>query len=140
VVWDSVHVSRKKDPDLAYSRVLERSINEETYEEKFQLLPMLGSATCVLKDKETPYKRIDYQLVKSDRFKGMEGSWVFAASEDGKSTILELTSHIDIGLPCFQGFIDNNLAKKMERRLLHVKSLAEAVKLPVSISQARSEL
>jgi hypothetical protein len=126
VVWRAVHESRKKDPDLAYSRVLEQSTNEETYEEKFVLIPMLGSATCVLKDREVPLRRIDYQLIKSDHFKAMEGSWVLIPTEDGLSTTLELTSRIDLGLPVPQSFVDNNLAKKIERRLNHVKALAEA--------------
>src|SRR5277367_6009572 len=125
IVWYSVHETRKKDPDLAYSKVLEHSLNEETYEEKFVLLPMLGSATCVLRDKEIPLKRIDYELVKSDHFKAMNGSWVFVACEDGKSTILELTSHVDTGMPVPQSFVDGNLAKKIERRLNHVKFVAE---------------
>jgi len=133
IVWYSVHETRKKDPDLAYSKVLERSLNEETYEEKFQLLPLLGSATCVLKDKEIPLKRIDYELVKSDHFKAMDGSWVFVASEDGKSTILELTSHLDTGMPVPQSFVDGNLAKKIERRLNHVKTVAEGLHQKVAV-------
>ena len=113
IVWKEIHESRKKDPDLAYSRVLERSFDEETYEEKFVLIPILGSATCVLKDREVPLRRIDYQLIKSDRFKAMEGSWVLIPAEDGQLTILELTSRIDLGLPIPQSFVDNNLAKKI---------------------------
>jgi hypothetical protein len=126
VVWRTVHEERHKDPDMAYSKVLERGVNEETYEEKFLLLPILGSATCVLKDKETPLKRIDYSLVKSDRFKAMEGSWVFTPCEDGKFTTVELISRVDLGLPVPQNLLDGNLAKKIERRLVHVRSIAES--------------
>jgi hypothetical protein len=133
IVWYSVHETRKKDPDLAYSKVLERSLNEELYEEKFLLVPFVGSATCVLKDKEIPLKRIDYELVSSDHFRAMEGSWVFLVSEDGKSTTLELTSHLDTGMPVPQSFVDGNLAKKIERRLNHVKTVAESLHQKVAV-------
>jgi hypothetical protein len=140
IVWYSVHETRRKDPDLAYSKVLEHSLNEETYEEKFQLIPLLGSATCVLKDKEVPLKRIDYALVSSDHFKAMDGSWVFVASEDGKSTTLELTSHLDTGLPVPQSFVDSNLAKKIERRLNHVKTVAEGLHAKVAVQTPATKL
>jgi hypothetical protein len=136
IVWYSVHETRKKDPDLAYSKVLEHSVNEELYEEKFQLVPLVGSATCVLRDKEVPLKRIDYELVKSDHFKAMNGSWIFVASEDGKSTLLELTSHLDTGMPVPQSFVDGNLARKIERRLNHVKSVAEGLQSKVAVQPA----
>jgi hypothetical protein len=135
LVWYSVHETRKKDPDLAYTKVIERTTNEETYEEKFVQIPILGTATCVLRDKEVPLRRIDYELVTSDHFKAMDGSWVFLASADGKSTTLELTSHLDTGLPVPQSFVDGNLAKKIERRLNHVKAFAESM-CPTSTSMA----
>src|SRR5579883_1945993 len=40
VVWEAVHEERKTDPDLAYSKVVEENKNEQTLEQKFQLLPV----------------------------------------------------------------------------------------------------
>jgi len=140
VVWYSVHETRRHDPDLAYSKVLARSASEELYEEKFVTLPFLGTATCVLRDKEVPLKRIDYALVRSDHFKAMDGSWVFVASEDGRSTTLELTSHLDTGMPVPQSFVDGNLARKIERRLTHVKYVAEAMHTKVAVQSAAAKL
>lgn len=125
-VWYSVHEERKNDPDLAYSKVLEQhSEHEATLEQKFVLLPMLGSSVCVMKNSEIPLKRIDYYLLRSDHFKAMEGSWVLTPSADGKSTILELNSHIDLGMPVPRWFINSTLSKKIDRRLNHVKDMAE---------------
>lgn len=124
-VWYSVHEERKKDPDLAYSKVLEQSEHEVTLEQKFVLLPMLGTSVCVMKDTEIPQQRIDYHLLKSDHFKALEGSWVLTPSADGKSTVLELSSHIDLGIPVPRCFVNGALSKKIERRLDHVKTMAE---------------
>ncbi|PWT96792.1 MAG: hypothetical protein C5B53_08950 [Candidatus Melainabacteria bacterium] len=125
-VWYSVHEERKNDPDLAYSKVLEQqSEHETTLEQKFVLLPMLGSSVCVMKQAEIPLKRIDYYLLRSDHFKAMEGSWVLTPNPDGKSTVLELNSHIDLGIPVPRWFVNATLSKKIDRRLNHVKEMAE---------------
>ncbi len=124
-VWYSVHEERKSDPDMAYSKILEQRDNETTLEQKFVLIPMLGTSTCLMKQKEIPLQRIDYKLVKSDHFKAMEGSWILTPGSDGKSTELELFSYIDLGLPIPHFIVNATLSKKIERRLRHVKSMAE---------------
>jgi hypothetical protein len=125
-VWYSVHEERKNDPDLAYSKVLEQqSEHEATLEQKFVLIPMLGSSVCVTKQLEIPLKRIDYYLLRSDHFKAMEGSWVLTPHPDGKTTVLELNSHIDLGMPVPRWFLNATLSRKIERRLNHVKEMAE---------------
>lgn len=126
-VWYSVHEERKKDPDLAYSKVIEQCENEATIEQKFVLIPMLGSAVCLMKQSEVPLKRIDYYLLKSDHFKAMEGSWILTPSADGKSTVLELNSHIDLGMPVPRWFLNSTLSRKIDRRLSHVKTMAEKI-------------
>jgi hypothetical protein len=126
-VWYSVHEERRSDPDLAYSKVLEKSENEATLEQKFVLIPFFGSSVCVMKDIEIPYERIDYHLIKSDRFKAMEGSWVLTPSQDGKSTTLELSSHIDTGMPLPRCLVNATIARKIDRRLSFVKKMAEGL-------------
>ncbi|MBX9686435.1 MAG: SRPBCC family protein [Candidatus Obscuribacterales bacterium] len=125
VVWDAVHEERKSDPDLAYSKVLEEKNNEKTIEQKFQLLPVIGTSVCVIKSNEIQNKRIDYYLLKSDRFKAVEGSWILQPTEDG-GTVLELGSYIDIGVPAPRGFVENIAGKKLERRVSSVRRFAEA--------------
>ena len=129
VVWDAVHEQRKTDPELAYSKVLKQGVNESTLEQKFTVIPMIGSAVCVMNTQEVPNRRIDYQMVKSDKFKAMEGSWVLIPSPDGKSTTLELSSHVDLGLPVPRSMMNGVTQKKLERRLSHVRELAEKSRL-----------
>lgn len=125
VVWDAVHEQRKSDPELAYSKVLKQGVNEAVLEQKFMVIPVIGSAVCTMNTQEVPNRRIDYQMIKSDRFKAMEGSWVLTPSADGKTTTLELSSHIDLGLPVPRAMMNGVTHKKLERRLAHVRELAE---------------
>lgn len=123
-VWEAIHEERKTDPDIAYSKVLEKNNNETTLEQKFQVLPVIGTSVCVMKQTEVPNKRIDYYLLKSDRFKALEGSWVLMPSDEG--TILELASYIDMGVPAPRSFIEAVAGKKLERRVSNVRKAAEA--------------
>lgn len=127
VVWDAVHTERQNDPDLEYSKVLEQHGNQTLIEQKFNALPVIGAAVCQLIQREVPNERIDYKLVKSDKFRALNGSWVLTASPDGRSTTLELTSHLDTGLAYSQGVIDLLTKKKIDKRLENVKRAAEAV-------------
>ena len=126
VVWQTVHDERQHNPDLEYSKILSQTNNSCVLEQKFCLLPVIGSATCVTDHTEVPLKRIDYKLVKSDRFKEMEGSWVLTPTEDGRCTTLELSSHMDMGFPVPKPFMNAIATKKMERRLVHIRQMAES--------------
>lgn len=125
IVWRAVHDERQNDPDIAYSKVLEQTENQFKLEQKFTFIPFLGTSTCVTHQTEVPNQRIDYKLVKSDHFKAMEGSWVLSPSEGGKSTVLEFSSHLDLGLPVPKMLMDGVTSKKMEKRLAHIKLMAE---------------
>ena len=125
IVWETVHEERKHDPDLEYSKVLEKKENECRLEQKFVLIPVIGSAVCEMHNSEVPLKRIDYKLLRSDRFKAMEGSWVLTPGPDGKSTILELSTHLDLGLPIPGNLQTNATKKKLAKRLGNVKRMAE---------------
>lgn len=127
VVWDAVHTERQNDPDLEYSKVLEQHGNQSLIEQKFLALPVVGAAVCQLIQREVPNERIDYKLVKSDKFKALNGSWVLTPSADGRSTTLELSSHLDTGMAYSQGVIDLLTKKKIDKRLENVKRAAEAV-------------
>jgi len=120
-----VHCEREKDPDLSYSRVLQQKGNRVLLEQKFNSIPVIGEAVCLMVQEETPLKRIDYKLVKSDKFKDMSGSWILTELPDG-STQLELFSLLDTGLPYSQGIINNVLQDKINKRLNRVKNAAES--------------
>ncbi len=135
IVWDTVHDERKKDPDLAYSKILAQKDNHAVLEQKFQLLPIFGTSVCKMSNDEVPGKRIDYKLLHSDRFKAMEGSWVLNPIENGKKTELVLSTHIDLGFPAPESMMNNATGKKLQRRLGNVKAMAERVQSQVAASE-----
>ena len=134
VVWNAVHEERQSDPDLAYSKVLTQEQNRLTLEQKFAFLPVIGTATCVMLNEEVPFQRIDYRLLKSDHFKVMEGSWVLTPHQEGRATILELSTYLDLGYPVPRAFMDGITSQKLQRRLSSVKVLSE--KLQGQLAQA----
>ena len=71
-----------------------------------------------------PGHRIDYWLVKSERFKALEGSWIVSAAETG-GTVLELSSFIDMGLPVPRHMLEAVASKKIEHRLENIRKMAE---------------
>lgn len=125
LVWRAVHAERNLNPEVEYSKVLAHFENTSTIEQKFTNIPILGSVIAVTRQVETPNKRIDYELVQSDKFKKMEGSWEFASAHGGKHTMLKLSSHVDVGVPFSGMFIKNATQKKIKLRLANVKSIAE---------------
>lgn len=133
VVWRMVHEERQHDPDIAYTKVLEQSEHECKLEQEFKFIPVLGTSVCVTEQKEVPFERIDYKLVKSDHFKEMEGSWTFASADNGRSTVLELSSHLDLGLPVPKFMMNNISTRKLEKRLAHIKELSENIKPLASV-------
>lgn len=128
IVWETVHEERKRDPDLEYSKVLSQdaTTNQATLEQKFAMIPIVGSATCVMRNIEVPFERIDYNMISSDRFKAFEGSWVLSPSADPNETYLELSSYCDMGLPIPRMMVEGVTAKKLQRRLANVREMAEA--------------
>jgi hypothetical protein len=125
VVWETIKRQRELDPDMEYSKTLSRSGNQAIIEQKFTGLPVWGSTTNVIQEQETPFSRVDYQLVKSDKLKALEGSWVLAPADNGGSTRLSLSSRLDVGIP-FTGGIAKKVASRMvTKRLTNVKALAE---------------
>lgn len=127
VVWQAVHEERQLDPDLEYSKILEKAndSHESTLEQKFVMLPIIGTAICVMKNIEVPHEKIEYSLLRSDRFKALEGAWTLTPTNEGKATILELASYIDMGMPIPRHFVDGATVKKLEKRVRNVQHHAE---------------
>lgn len=125
VVWRAIHEERSHDPDLAYSKVLSQNGAEVTLEQKFAILPVIGTAVCVMSNKEVENHRIEYKLLKSDHFKAMEGSWEITPLDSNRCSELTLTSYVDLGLNVPRMFMDDITSKKLQRRLSNVKKAAE---------------
>jgi hypothetical protein len=125
VVWDTIKKQRELDPDLEYSNTISRNGNDAVIEQKFTGLPVWGSTTNLIREHETPFSRVDYELIKSDKLKKLEGAWVLTPAENGNSTRLSLSTLLDVGIP-FTGGIAKKIATKMvNKRLGNVKTLAE---------------
>lgn len=122
-VWDAVHNERSSDPDISYSKIVEQKGNRVLLEQKFNTIPVVGEATCLLVQEETPLKRIDYKMVRSDKFKEMWGSWIIEENPNGVS--LSLHSVLDTGLPYAQSVTNQFLKNKIDARLARVKTAAE---------------
>ncbi len=127
VVWRAIHEERSHDPDLAYSKVLNQNGSELILEQKFAILPIIGTAVCVMTNKEVENRKIEYKLVKSDHFKAMEGSWEITPIDNNRCSELVLTSYVDLGLNVPRMFMDDITGKKLQRRLSNVKKAAETV-------------
>lgn len=126
-IWLALHEERDHDPDLAYSKVVQNSCSGREYvlEQQFRISALLPPATCTLAMNEIPHKKITYKLIKSNRFKSLEGCWNIIPEESGEGAVLELNSFVDLDLPVPKSFIEGEAAKKMQRRLCFVKNLAE---------------
>ena len=97
--------------------------------ENMENVPIYGKVECLWEETEQPYKRIDYTLVKSSKFKSGFGSWVLTPGPDGKTTTLEFTSYTDSGLMVpFAGTLTKNESMKTAKiRLDHIKEVSEAM-------------
>jgi hypothetical protein len=110
-------------------------------EERFPGLPLIGEAKCVYKEVYTPYSRIEYSMVRSDKFKAFEGRWLIVPTEDGNATRLSLSSYVDVDipLPFAKQIAKIQTSHGVSERLQEVKSSCEkkqvARSAPRSITQ-----
>lgn len=138
VVWQSIHNEQGADQDLVYRKVLSRGVNDVVSEQKLHHLPIIGTAVSTMHTTEVPLKRIDYEMVKSDHFKALEGSWVLTPGPN-KSTYLELSSYCDIGIPIPRPIRDGITLKKLEKRLANVKKNSEFSQLPIAADKPQTD-
>jgi ribosome-associated toxin RatA of RatAB toxin-antitoxin module len=126
IVWEAVHKERATDPDLSYSKVVEKQGDKVMLEQKFNGMPVIGEAVCLLEQTEAINQRIDYKLVRSDKFKDLRGSWILTELPEG-STKLELHSVLNTGLPFSEHIINHVLKGRINKRLERVKVSAERI-------------
>lgn len=108
--------------------VVEEKKNRSIIKEKFGGLPVLGDVECTYEEIETPYTRVDFQMVTSDKLKVFEGNWVLQPVEGTNSTLVKLTSYIDSGLSIpAKDFLQHLTAHEdIHKRLAYVKKVAES--------------
>lgn len=123
-VWNAI---RSPDLPVDHRKVISVGDRQAVVEETFDNLPMLHSSTCIIKEVETPYSRIDYTMVKSDKLKSLTGAWIITPLKDGR-TAVELESSLDPGIhmPFAHKFADDVAMKICRQRLAIVKEVAES--------------
>jgi uncharacterized protein YndB with AHSA1/START domain len=125
VVFEAI---RKQRNSVEQHRTLEKFDGKiAVINEKLENVPIYGKVDCKWQETEDPYKRIDYKMLSSTKFKEGFGSWVLTPSADGKSTTLEFTSYTDSGLMVpFSGELTKMESMKTSKlRLQHIKEVSE---------------
>jgi hypothetical protein len=131
----------KAKPEVVYNAILKlRDDSKDTVkelsregqhacvlEETFNNLPIIGDAKCVYKEVYIPYKKIEYNLVRSEKFKAFEGKWTLTPTEDGQTTNLSLSSYVDIEIPVpfAKQITKMQTARGVKKRLRMVKLACE---------------
>lgn len=138
MVWHAI-LDVPDSEDMAYSKQLERKGNVAIIEEKYVKLPIIGDAIAVIKQTEDPFKRIDFELVRSDKFKAMEGSWVLTPVDNGKHTMVELSSYTDTGVPIPRFIVDITTKQRVKGRLQEVQTAVEKLERQVSTTPQTSK-
>jgi hypothetical protein len=100
-------------------------------EETFNNLPLIGDAKCVYKEVYVPFKKIEYNLVRSEKFKAFEGKWTLTPSADGLGTNVCLSSYVDIDLPVpfAKQLTKMQTSRGVKKRLRMVKLACEQTKI-----------
>lgn len=123
-VWLAIQHQRQSD---GHRKLLSYDGTAATLHETFASLPIVGEASCVYVENESsPMQRIDYALLRSDRFAVFQGAWVISPGKDG-TTNVELSNSIDPGIrvPFWQDITKLAASRLVKKRLDAVSTYAE---------------
>lgn len=134
-------ILRLRDDSDDTVKELSRQANHCVLEERFPGLPLVGEAKCVYEEVYTPYSRIEYSMVRSDRFKAFEGRWLVLPTEDGTATRLSLSSYVDVDipLPFAKQLCKLQTSHGVKERLEEVKSICEKNQVAQSKSRPATQ-
>ncbi len=126
-VFDAIRLYRHSDSEKR--SVIEEGNGRATIKEKFAGLPILGDVDCTYEEVETPYSRIEYQLISSEKLKIFEGNWTLTPVSEGdsKGTLVRLTSYVDsnVQVPAKDFLQHISAHEDIHKRLVYVKRMAE---------------
>lgn len=99
-------------------------------DEQFAGVPVLGNVRCTWVEKEVPFQRIDYTMLKSDKFVSGSGRYVIMPSGND-SVVLELSTELDSGvkIPFAKEIGAAAAHKDMKARLQSIKRLSETARI-----------
>lgn len=136
VVWSTVLDFTRHDPEVTYFKPLTHDGGINTLEEGFKFPTMFGEAECKLHFTEAAPNRIDFHMLESEDLKAMEGSWVIAAAENGRDSILELTSYVDPYMFVPRPILNAIIQHRLDTRVAKIKRMAERANSKLSQSQS----
>lgn len=125
LVFDAIKKSRYQEP--ARRKVVTSDQTSCVLEENFKGLPVLGDVVCRYKEVEVGIRRIEYQILTSDKFKAFDGAWELEPVQEGKATLIKLYSHVEphIRVPFAKQITAMGTKKDIQRRLSHIKDSVE---------------
>lgn len=125
-VWQSMLEQRRQDPDSQYVKPVNHA-GHDLVEQKFKFPSPFGDAECVLHLADKPAERVDFKLFESEDLKAMEGSWILKPAEDGKSTLLILSSYVEPNIFVPRIVTNGLVSHRVKKSLAQVKKLAESM-------------
>lgn len=125
-VFDAIR--RYRHSDAKMRTVVKEEKEKAIIDEKFKGLPILGDVECQYEEIEVPYTRVEFHLVKSEKLKVFEGSWIVTGMNDNKESLVRITSYLDTFIQCpGKDFLTHmSVHSDLHRRLDFVKKVAEA--------------
>lgn len=125
-VFSAIKTYRKSEP--LKRKIIEEAKGRSTIKETFAQVPVLGDVDCTYQEIEEPYTRIDFQMISSNKLKVFEGNWQLTPINDGKSTLVKLTSFVDsdANMPAKDFLQHLSTHQDIHKRLTFVKKLAES--------------
>lgn len=139
----------KATPELVFEAIrkcrLSNNRKLESYDgkiavvkEELENVPVFGKVQCLWQETEEPFKRIDFKMLSSSKFKASHGAFILTPSTDGKSTTLELQAHMDAGLavPFAAEITAASTSKDSKGRLEEIKKMAETDQKNKLVEQA----
>lgn len=125
VVFEGIQSSRFKEPD--HRKLVSHHNQVAVIDESFPELPVIGQAHCTYKEIEIPYKKIEFQMIKSDKLKAFEGYWELTPIDNGEKTEVKLRTFTEpkIWVPFVRELSSSSTIKDIHRRLKNLKHWTE---------------
>ena len=125
-VFEAIQHSRLEDPHRR--KVISSHDGIAVMDEHFRELPVIGNAHCTYKEVETPYKRIDFALLSSEKLKAFEGAWILTPLGNGDKTEVRLSTYSEpkVWLPFAKEVAGSSILKDIRRRLDTLKAWVES--------------
>ncbi|MBU6453287.1 MAG: SRPBCC family protein [Cyanobacteria bacterium REEB67] len=122
-VWDAIKTARAGDP--RHRRIVSNQGPDYVIEETFTKIPALGNVNCRYAEHEIADKKLEYQMISSDKFVAFNGVWELSPIDTGRQTALKLSSFVDTGLhlPFADKITKDNTLRSVDLRLSEVKDV-----------------